>query len=306
MRSRSTGVYPPGSPGFTLVELLVVIAIIAVLIGLLLPAVQAARESAARTKCANNLKQMGLALVGYHDVKKVFPRGGYVTSTVPQPATATEPAIETKLSWSASVLPWLEQDAVYRGIRADLPYTDPANLAAGQTVLAVFLCPSSPRDSLYRPSTDLPAGAPQYARTDYGALNGERGLRSPTATNSPERGVLIMAANLSLADVTDGASQTILVGEAPEGVHSLWISVHNVYDQSAPVSARHDQNSPYPSCQLPGVFCDFGQEISSYHTGGAQTLFADGSVHFLRTAMDNAVLAALCSRAGGEPVGGDL
>jgi prepilin-type N-terminal cleavage/methylation domain-containing protein len=306
MRSRSPGVFTLGSPGFTLVELLVVIAIIAILIGLLLPAVQAARESAARTKCANNLKQMGLALLGYHDVKKVFPRGGYATSTVPQPATATDPAIETKLSWSASVLPWLEQDALYRSIRADLPYTDSANLAAGQTVLAVFLCPSSPRDSLYRSSPDLPAASPQYARTDYGALNGERGLRSPNATNSPERGVLIMAANLSLADVTDGASQTILVGEAPEGVHSLWISVHNVYDQSAPVSERHSDTSPYPSCQLPGVFCDFGQEISSYHPGGAETVFADGSVHFLRTAMDNGVLAALCSRAGGEPVGGDF
>src|SRR5205085_4903067 len=102
--------------------------------------------------------------------------------------------------------------------------------------------------------------------------------------------------NLSLADVTDGASQTILVAEAPEGIHSLWISVRNVFDQSAPVGERHSDRSPYASCLIPGVFCDYGQEVSSYHPGGAQAVFADGSAHFLRMAMDNAVLAALCSR----------
>ena len=284
--------------GFSLVELLVVIAIVAVLIGLLLPAVQRVREAAARARCANNFKQMGLALLGHHDTHKVFPRGGYATLAVP------DGSVSTKLSWSASVLPWLEQDALYRGIHADLPYTDPANLAAGRTVLAVFLCPSSPRDSPWRSSPDLPSA--EYARSDYGAVNGERGLRSPTANNSPERGVLILERNLSLADITDGASQTILVGEAPEGIHGLWISVRNVYDQSAPVSERHSDTSPYPSCLIPGVFCDYGQEISSYHPGGAQAVFADGSVHFLRMAMDNAVLAALCSRAGGEPVSGEF
>lgn len=296
--------HPPSSRrAFSLIELLVVIAIVAILVGLLLPAIQKVRESAARAACSNNLKQIGLTLLGYHDTFKVFPRGGYASTVVPQAPTATQAAISTKLSWAASVLPWLEQDALYRTIQADLPYTDPANLAAGQTVLTVFLCPTSPNPSSWRSSPDLPASlSNRYARTDYGAVNGERGLRSATGTNTPERGVLILEQNLSLADITDGASQTILVGEAPEGIHSLWISVHNVFDQSAPVSERYSDTSPYPSCTIPGVFCDYGQEISSYHPGGAQTVFADGSVHFLRIAMDNAVLAALCSRAGGEPV----
>ncbi|HEY1375468.1 MAG TPA: DUF1559 domain-containing protein [Gemmataceae bacterium] len=295
---------PPRRAAFSLIELLVVVAIIAGLVGLLLPAVQRAREAANRAKCANNLKQIGLALLGHHDTYKLFPRGGYLSVAVPQAATPTEPAVTTKLSWSAAVLPWLEQDALFRTIRADLPYTDPANLPAGRTVLPVFLCPTSPNTSLWRPSADLPAA--EYARADYGGVNGERGLRSPTASNSPERGVLIFEKALSLADVTDGASQTVLVGEAPEGIQSIWIGVRNVFDQSAPVSERHSDTSPYPSCALPGVFCDFGQEISSYHPGGAQAVFADGAVHFLGTAMDVAVLAALCSRAGGEPVGGDF
>ena len=80
------------------------------------------------------------------------------------------------------------------------------------------------------------------------------------------------------------------------------MSVHNVFDQSAPVAMRTSQSSPYTSCTLPGVFCDFGQEISSYHPGGAQTCFADGSVHFLSAALDPSALAALCSRDGGEAV----
>jgi prepilin-type N-terminal cleavage/methylation domain-containing protein/prepilin-type processing-associated H-X9-DG protein len=284
--------------GFTLIELLVVIFIVAALIGLLLPALQQVREAASRIKCQNNLKQFGIGLIGYHDNYQVFPRGGY-------DPIAPDADTPTMLSWGASILPWLEQDSLYSGIDPALPYTDPANLAAGMTVLPIFLCPTNATDSLFRPSVDLPTSSPNlYARTDYGAVNGERDLRSPTATNSPERGVLIVANNLSIADITDGTSQTILVGEAPEGISSIWISVRNVFDQSAPISAKHDLDSPYPSCTLPGawVFCDFNQEISSYHPGGASTLFADGSVHFLSSNLDPLVLAALCSRAGGEVI----
>jgi prepilin-type processing-associated H-X9-DG protein len=140
----------------------------------------------------------------------------------------------------------------------------------------------------------------EYARNDYAAINGERGLRSPTASNNPERGVLILASALALKDILDGTSQTLLVSEAPEGIHSIWISPRNLFDQSAPISQRRNDSSPYPSCQLPGIFCDFGQEMSSYHTGGANALFADGSVKFLRTTTTNEVVAAVCSRAGGE------
>ena len=84
-------------------------------------------------------------------------------------------------------------------------------------------------------------------------MNGERGLRGSAATNSPERGVLILEKPLSLADVSDGASQTLLAGEAPAGVHGVWLSVRNVFDQSAPVSARGSEaGSAHPSCRLPG------------------------------------------------------
>jgi prepilin-type N-terminal cleavage/methylation domain-containing protein/prepilin-type processing-associated H-X9-DG protein len=279
------------SRGFTLIELLVVIAIVAILIGLLLPAVQKVREAAARIRCTNNLKQIGLALHSHHGASNAFPRGG---SSVIAPSAGNPNVV----SWGAAILPWLEQDNLFRALRTDLAYTDPANQAAGATVVPAFLCPSAHLLKPIRPSTDLPGA--EYARNDYAAINGERGLRFPTATNNPERGVLILASALALKDILDGTSQTLLVGEAPEGIHSLWISPRNVFDQSAPISQRRSDSSPYPSCQLPGVFCDFGQEMSSYHAGGANALFADGSVKFLRSTTANTVVAAVCSRAGGE------
>jgi type II secretory pathway pseudopilin PulG len=268
---------------FTIVELLVVIAIIGLLVALLLPAVQASRESARRAQCQNNLRQVGIALHSYHDTYKVFPRGGW-------------PATSANISWTAAILPNLEERALYNSLNPSAPYTDPTNLAAGRTVLPGLLCPTSPKDSLRRSSADLPSTSPNlYARTDYGAMAGERGLRSPTATNSPERGAMILAKNISLTAITDGASHTILIGEAPEGMHSLWASVKNMFDQSAPINTPASFAPAY-------VFWDFGQEINSYHVGGAFTLFADGSVHFLSEGMQNSVLAALCSRAGEEVI----
>ncbi len=259
------------------------IAIIGVLVALLLPAIQASRETARRAQCANNLRQLGLALLLYHDTHLVFPRGG---------STATR----TDLSWTASILPHLEESALYDLIDQSVPYTAPANLSVGQTVLPVVLCPSSPRETPYRPSGDLPTSTTnRYARSDYAAVTGERGLRAANATNSPERGVLIREKNIPLTAITDGTSQTLLVGEAPEGMHAVWLSVRNMLDQSAPLNT--------PATYAPQfVFFDYGQELSSYHSGGVQAVFADGGVHFLSERIDNRTLAALLSRAGGEVI----
>jgi prepilin-type N-terminal cleavage/methylation domain-containing protein len=129
---------PPKAPpsGFTLIELLVVIAIIAVLIALLLPAVQAAREAARRTQCVNNLKQIGLALYGYHDTYATFPSGGWIA--LPTNPTTTN----MNIGWSAVVLPWLEQTQVYNGLNFSFPYGNAVNSTNGHTVMTVYLCPS--------------------------------------------------------------------------------------------------------------------------------------------------------------------
>ncbi|MCH7751005.1 MAG: DUF1559 domain-containing protein [Planctomycetes bacterium] len=273
--------------GFTLVELLVVIAIIGVLAGLLLPAVQSAREAVRRLQCQNNLKQIGVALHSYHDVNKQFPRGGWAPS-------------RAKLSWSASILPNLDASSLFDHIDRTVPFTDPRNLAVGQTHLSVFLCPSAPRDPVLKAFSHFLFPKPSYyARTSYGAVNGERALRHFNARNDPERGTMLFEKNISFKEVTDGASQTFLIAEAPEGIQAMWINVLNLFDQSAPINAQAEspERKKY-------VFADYGQEISSYHPTGAQVLFADGSVHFLSKNLDELVLAALCSRAGEEPIGG--
>jgi prepilin-type N-terminal cleavage/methylation domain-containing protein/prepilin-type processing-associated H-X9-DG protein len=268
--------------GFTLIELLVVIAIIAVLIALLLPAVQAAREAARRLQCVNNLKQIGIALHGYHDAFNTFPAGGWI-ALFQQPLTNN-----LNVGWSASVLPWLEQRALFDGLNFSFPYNKAVNSSAGHTVLTVYLCPSEPRKSLWNRA---PGDAFDFADADYGGMYGPRGLSSPTFTNNPPAGAMIFNQVISLAQITDGASQTIAVGEDPEAINAIWISGHNIFDQSAPINAR--------------PFTEFGEELTSQHPGGVNVLFADGSVHFLKNSTANTPLAALCTRNLGEVISAD-
>ena len=276
---RAPGARPAG---FTLIELLVVIAIIGVLVALLLPAVQMAREAARRTQCTNNLKQIGIALHGYHDVHNTFPSGGWI-------AIPTQPQTRNmNMGWSAAVLPWLEQRALYDSLNLSVVYDDPANSTATYTVLQVYFCPSEPRKTFW---SRYPGDQFDHADADYGGMYGERGLSSPTVTNNPPRGPMIFNRPIPLAAITDGASQTLQVGEDPEAINAMWASGHNVFDQAFPINAR------------PTV--EFGEELTSQHPGGVNVLFADGSVHFLKDQMDRRVVAGLCTRDGGEIVSGD-
>ncbi len=304
--------------GFTLIELLVVVAIVAVLIALLLPAMQQAREAARRVHCKNNLKQIGLALHGYHDTHLVFPKGGY--GGLLTPATAALPSTQSlrTLSWGAAILPQLEQATVYALIDPTKWYLHADNLAAGRTVLSVYLCPSNSGAEPLQANGDQPGGS-RFARTDYGGNFGERGIRCHPSTACQNnygsgtgaasyRGMfpLLSAPSVSIRDVTDGTTNTAFVGEAPDGLHSIWIGHKNVFDQSAPLNTKYSPATAWPGCRVAadspnaGKTCDFGQEFHSRHPGGAQFLLVDGSARFVSQDVDFIVLAALLSRSGGE------
>ncbi|MGH7135643.1 MAG: DUF1559 domain-containing protein [Pirellulales bacterium] len=265
---------------FTLIELLIVVAIIGGLVALLLPAVQAARESARRSQCADNLRQIGIALHAYHDTYKTFPSGGWIKSADPTTANMN-------IGWSAVILPGLEQQPLYAQLNFNLPYDTAANSQPGHTVLPVYLCPSEPRISLWN---QTPGDTYAFADCDYGGMYGPRGLSFPADVNNPPRGVMIFNQPIPLGQVLDGASQTLQIGEDPEAINAMWISGHNIFDECCPINARP------PS--------EHGEELASRHPTGVNTLFADGSAHFLLETIDNVVLSALCTRSGGESMGG--
>ncbi len=260
---------------FTLIELLVVISIIGVLVALLLPAVQSAREAARRAQCTNNLKQIGLALHNYHEANRTFPAGGWTVARM-------------NMGWCAAILPGVEQTPLYNSLNFQVAYNVAANSSAASTVLNTFLCPSEPRQMTRSQLTTDPFPS---ADADYGGMYGPRGLVTPPLINNPPRGAMIFNQCIGLREIRDGSSQTIQIGEAPEAINAMWISGHNIFDQSAPINAR------------PPV--EYGEELTSQHPGGVNALFADGSVHFLKQTMNPLALAGLCTRSGREVVSSD-
>ncbi|NMC21737.1 MAG: DUF1559 domain-containing protein [Thermogutta sp.] len=260
--------------GFTLVELLVVIAIIGVLIGLLLPAVQAAREAARRASCTNNLRQIGLGLHNYHQAMSCFPPGGIEHRATIDPKTGRPyGAAGRQLGWSLFLLPYVEQQPLYEEIDTGKPFDAPENAEAAATILSLYICPSATNQRELRQGR---------GPCDYGGIHGER----ITGRNDPPKGMMLYDRSLTVADVTDGTSSTIMVSEDSGFRDGQWINGLNVFDQA------------YAINQAPA----FENDIRSEHPGGANALFTDGSVHFLKETMDLKVLAALCTRAGGEIV----
>jgi prepilin-type N-terminal cleavage/methylation domain-containing protein/prepilin-type processing-associated H-X9-DG protein len=291
---------------FTLVELLVVIAIIAVLIGLLLPAVQKVREAANRMSCANNLKQLGLALHHFADTHD----GRFPPSRVQGPAPQAGVPWPTKHGLGVFLLPFLEQQALYDQYRWDLTASDPGNQPVASTHLKIFQCPSAEPDRFHTFGVFATYGG-KGACGDYAPT--ERVAPVLAGAGSPN-GALEQDVLTRIDAITDGTAYTILltedagrprewlagrVGLSQELLGCGWCGFNNplTIQGSTPDGQAH----PGPCA----INCTNDGELYSFHPGGANAVFADGSVHFLKADVSIRLLAALVTRAGGEVVSAD-
>ncbi len=344
---------PVSRRAFTLIELLVVIAIIAILVGLLLPAVQKVREAAARMKCTNNLKQIGLALHSYHDANNVFP-SGYIDGNT-NSASTPDNDVGPGWGWAAMILPYLEQGNLYNQINFSQGVGLGSNTAVCQQTLQIYQCPSDAYQqpaTIYNSSFSNPIAT--VAHGNYVGCNGwvecfgnAGGNYQPSsdgggaedgdvgATGQGGDGLFYRNSRNRMLDVTDGLSNTIIVGERC-GAHSPSTWTGAVTGGRAPAwMCTTPWTAPYtPPAQAPNSGngtaydnADYDEALVlghgnathlpcsdqpfydpdtfwSMHAGpGANFLFGDGSVHFLTAGIDPYTYQHLCTIAGGEPPG---
>ena len=329
----------PGPRGFTLIELLVVIAIIGVLVALLLPAVQAAREAARRAQCANNLKQIGLALHNYHAAVGSFPVGFlYPTGPVPPETSASQ------YRWSAlaQMTPQLELTSLHHALNFNLPLAHrpatgnsafwpfyPDNATAMATRVATFLCPSD----------GAPAPMDDSGPTNYAFCTGS-GLNGGDATGAD--GAFVLGRSISAADLLDGTAATVAASEGPLGIAGPYtqttpapipsprerafarVSAAPLTDSACAAAGagwllnkgagwwdgdylntlyNHHQPPDGPLADCITYHNPGWKAARSYHSAGVNALFCDGHVRFIRDSVNPATWRALATRRGGEAVG---
>jgi prepilin-type N-terminal cleavage/methylation domain-containing protein len=286
--------------GFTLIELLVVIAIIAILIGLLLPAVQKIREAANRLSCSNNLKQIGLAMHNYHDTNDVLPPG-YTYRVSPVGNALGQ-------GWAANLLPYIEQNAIHAEIDFKSPIWGPQNAVPRVRHLKSYLCPSDSRSRV----DYVMMGSDKFAMGSYVANFGPGDMDD---FQEDRRGVFSRNSQTRLADVTDGLSQTLFASERINGPFRLAGAhgVHFSYETTWIGAVRQDDDPTddhghmvlFQSGHRPNAIDSDDRDVSAPHPQGAMFLLGDGSVRFLRETIDLTTYQALSTRAGGEVVAGD-
>jgi prepilin-type N-terminal cleavage/methylation domain-containing protein len=306
--------------GFTLIELLVVIAIIAVLIGLLLPAVQKVRESAARTQCQNNLKQIGLGLQNFQAANGYFPPG----AVDPGGAAKAPNAIGKKLGvsavgvyhgWAAFVLPYIEQTAVASQYSINVSWEKQAIVS---TPVKLFVCPSTPGGPNRSVTKTVRGTSVTAASSDYGPNNGystaleSAGLVDVSANTT---GVLQVNQTWSIPEIRDGTSNTSVITE-DAGRPDRWQAGKVTSPGTQTDGSWADRDNEYithgftaDGVTSPGTChtnCTNNNEVYAFHTGGANHVFADGSVHFISSKMDIRMFVKLLTKSGNDVVPSDF
>lgn len=332
--SNTDNVRPQPPSGFTVIELLVVISIVSVLVALLLPAVQSAREATRRMQCSNRMKQMGIAIHNYHSAFKHLPRAWWL-ETPPTHTFNGKP-------WGVTILPFLEQQALFDQYDHSVLGVDqlsPSNVAAIQTVIHDYVCPSTPESADSRQytmdvsSVGLPFTATGLAPSDYCPTTGVHDVYGehayPSITLRGREGALQVVSTAfggsqdgNFAGILDGLSNTFLIGERTGGptiyshgrVHSLATAAlleTNGGGWGDPLNGEHWlKGSDHGGLSWPpkGGQCAInctnarGFGFHSFHAGGANFLIADGSVSFVNATIDPYLFASHITRRGSEVI----
>jgi prepilin-type N-terminal cleavage/methylation domain-containing protein/prepilin-type processing-associated H-X9-DG protein len=284
---------PTSRAGFTLVELLVVIAIIGVLVALLLPAVQAARESARRMRCTSNLKQLALALHNYHDTYQRFPAGQYFCKTAP---CTDRPQWWQGWGWSASILPYVEQGALAQQFNFSLNLYDRPNLDLIRTPLKIFQCPSDVSRRAEIPPSGVLADPRRLATSNYCGNGGSfaNSFETDIVANFDEQwtnGVLRRDSKHRFNEITDGTSNTFLLGEVTHFNFTWDPTIYGHWDVPSGTACctltlvRHGNQPLNPPKAANNVVKREG--FHSFHPRGADFGFCDGSVRWISETIHN-------------------
>jgi prepilin-type N-terminal cleavage/methylation domain-containing protein len=330
-RIKKHGLHPTPHPeGFTLVELLVVIAIIGTLVGLLLPAVQSAREAARRNACLSNVRQMGVAMHNLLDARKYFPAACYTTDSASTTKFPTPPegnTSRTEHSWRVLIMPYMEEQAAVAGYDFNQSWFSATNLPIAQRSVAVFNCPStrvieSVTSIPTSPDTDSARGAltvsTPLGRTDYETITGVKDkVVSPelyTKGTATGDGALVKDRVTRQAKITDGMSKTFLLAECAgrPAVHRAGVVISGTVNQCTGWADNLGpfKIDPMTAAGVKGAAANEGipmnvsndGECYSFHPGGISTVMCDGATRFVADSVDLKVFCATITKAGGEQV----